>query len=794
MTGARLLIGYVAIYQLAGQRKAIYSTEGIMSKISLYADRTTVEIITGACPHDCPDTCSWQVAVDRTSGKAIDIWGHADHPVTQGRLCGKVDRYLERTYHRDRLLTPLKRVGPKGSGQFRPVGWAEAIADIAANLQRVIAHHGPEAVLPYSYAGTMGFLQGEGVASRFFNHMGASQLARTICSEAGFEGYSYTIGAAEGMETEAFAQAKLILIWGSNTLTSNLHLWPFIQEARKAGARVIVIDPARTRTAQAADEWIAIRPGTDGALALALMHEIIKTNRHDADYVERYTLGFAHLAERVADWTPERAAAITGIPADRIRDLARDYATTRPAAIRINYGLQRHSGGGMAVRTIACLPALVGAWRDYGGGIQLSTSGFARHMTKFNLYRPDLLAGRRPRSINMNRLGDALSLDRTRLARAHHHPRPVSPVPTPEQAGPLVKALIVYNCNPAAVVPDQASVLEGLRREDLFTVVLEHFQTDTADYADYVLPATTQLEHWDLQRAYGHTYLALNRPAIAPVGQSLPNSEIFRRLAAAMGYTEACFQEDDETILRTFVAAQKHPNLAGVTWEKLLQDGYARLNLPSPNRLFAEGNFPTPSGKCEFYSERMARDGYDPLPTYTPPAWQVETGRQGDKTTRRPGDWEAPNVASQNPKPKIQNSLVCISPPAHSFLNSSFANVDRFQVREKEPFLWVHPTDAAARGIKDGEAVAVWNNYGQVRLTAQVTENIIPGTVLAPGIWWNKFSGDGRNINQVTPPDETDMGGGATFYDAVVWVEPVVDDERKGASLPLTTIAEVVMA
>ncbi len=766
-----------------------------MSKITLYAGNPEVDITTGACPHDCPDTCTWQVAVDRLSGKAIDIWGHADHPVTQGRLCGKVDRYLERTYHRDRLLTPLKRVGPKGSGQFRPVGWDEAIADIAANLKGVIARYGPEAVLPYSYAGTMGFLQGEGVASRFFNRMGASQLARTICSEAGFEGYSYTIGASEGMETESFAHSRLILIWGSNTLTSNLHLWPFIQDARKAGARVIVIDPARTRTAQAADEWIAIRPGTDGALALALMHEIIKTNLHDVDYIERYTFGFADLAERVADWTPERAAAITGILADRIRDLARDYATTRPSAIRINYGLQRHTGGGMAVRTIACLPALVGAWRHYGGGIQLSTSGFARHMTKFGLYRPDLLAGRRPRSINMNRLGDALSLDRTRLARAHHHPRPVSPVPTPEGAGPFVKAMIVYNCNPAAVVPDQASVLEGLRREDLFTVVLEHFQTDTADYADYVLPATTQLEHWDLQRAYGHTYIGLNRPAIAPVGQSLPNSEIFRRLAAAMGYTEPCFQEDDETILRTFVGAQKHPNLAGVTWEKLMQDGYARLNLPSPHRLFAEGNFPTPSGKCEFYSERMARDGYDPLPTYTPPAWQdEETGRQEDKKTRRQGEKEVLRNGTRNTQHAAPSTLVCISPPAHSFLNSSFANLERFQGREKEPFLWVHPVDAAERGIEEGARVAVWNEYGQVRLTAQVTENIVPGTVLAPGVWWNKFSGDGRNINQITPPGETDMGGGAIFYDAVVWVEPVANGEYTEAALVLPTVAEMAMA
>ncbi len=382
-----------------------------MSKATDYQNDPFIEIVTGVCPHDCPDTCGWQVAVDRASGRAVDIWGHPDHPVTLGRLCGKVDRYLERVYHPDRLTTPLKRVGPKGSGQFEPVSWDEALPEIARRLSAVIDEHGPEAVLPYSYAGTMGLLQGEGMAQRFFNRMGASRLARTICSEAGFEGYLYSIGAAEGTETEAFAQAKLILIWGSNTLTSNLHLWPFVQEARRSGARVVVIDPARTRTAQAADEWIAIRPGTDGALALAMMHVIIGEGLYDADYVQQHTVGFEQLRERVVEWTPQRASEITGIPAERIIELARAYATTRPAAIRVNYGMQRHRGGGMAMRTIACLPALVGAWRDHGGGIQLSTSGAFRHLDLSGLQRADLLAGRSPRTINMNRLGDALSLD-----------------------------------------------------------------------------------------------------------------------------------------------------------------------------------------------------------------------------------------------------------------------------------------------------------------------------------------------------------------------------------------------
>ena len=725
-----------------------------MAKLELYYDKPAFTVVTGVCPHDCPDTCSWQVAVEKASGQAVALAGHPLHPITRGSLCGKVDRYLEgRTYHAGRLLTPLRRCGPKGSGRFEPVSWSSALATIARRLQETIDGDGPEAVLPFSYSGTLGFLQGEGMASRFFHRLGASQLARTICSEAGFEGYLYTIGAAEGMLPEEFAHARLILIWGSNTLTSNLHLWPFVQQARRQGARLLTIDPANTRTAQASDEWIALHPGTDGALALAMMHVLVDENRCDADYIARYTLGFDRLVERVRDWTPERAASITGIPAQRIVDLARDYALAQPAAIRINYGLQRHYGGGMAVRTIACLPALVGAWRQRGGGIQLSSSGLFRHLDHRGLHRPDLLSGRTPRTFNMNRLGDALSLDPAQRARARYRPRPVDPLPAVEQAGPPVKALIVYNCNPAAVVPDQNAVLAGLRRPDLFTVVLEQFQTDTADYADFVLPATTQLEHWDIHRSYGHGYLALNRPAIAPVGAALPNSEIFRRLAAALHYTDPCFTETDEEILRAWVAAQQHPRFANLGWEQLSATGFYRVEVPSPYLPFAEGNFPTPSGKCEFFSARMADDGYDPLPAYTPPRWQQNT------------------VQTDNPP------LVCISPPAHSFLNSSFANVPRLLRREKQPTLQIHPDDAARRGIGDGDPVSVSNPQGSVCLIAEVTERLIAGTVLAPGLWWPKLSPDQRNINQVTPADETDMGAGACFYDLSVWVTRLEEPE-----------------
>ncbi|NOX62172.1 MAG: molybdopterin oxidoreductase family protein [Chloroflexi bacterium] len=718
-------------------------------------------IITGVCPHDCPDTCSWQVKVDPIDGRALDIWGHPDHPVTQGRLCGKVDRYLERTYHPDRLTAPLKRVGRKGEGRFQTIGWDQAIAEITDRLKAIIAEYGAEAVLPYSYAGTMGVLQGEGMAARFFNRMGASQLARTICSEAGFEGYQYTTGRVIGMEPQDFAHARLILLWGTNTLTSNMHLWPFVQQARKKGARVIVIDPARTRTARAADEWIPIWPGTDAALALAMMQALIAEDRIDHEYIAKATVGFEKLVERVRQFPPEWAESITGIPAERIRELARVYAETQPAAIRVNYGLQRHAGGGMAMRNIVILPALVGAWRYRGGGVQLSSSG-SFYLDKSALKRPDLLGDRHPRTINMIRLGDALSLDPTRLARAHYHPRPIDPIPSPEEAGPPVKALIVYNSNPAAVAPDQAAVTAGLLREDLFTVVLEHFQTDTADYADYVLPATTQLEHWDILKPYGHLFLALNRPAIAPIGQALPNSEIFRRLAAGMGYEDPCFREDDETILRNFIQAQTHPTFEGVTWKRLLAEGFVRLNLPEPYLPFAEGHFPTPSGKCELFSQRMADDGYDPLPAWIPPA----AFKSRTQNPQRLDDSRSSCETSAFEHPP----LMLISPPAHSFLNTTFANMARFQAREIEPMVWLHPQDAAERGVIDRDVVCICNEQGRVQLVARVTEDIMPGVALAPTIWWRKFSPDERNVNWLTDQHETDMGGTAAFYDVRVWL------------------------
>lgn len=680
--------------------------------------------VRGACPHDCPDTCAFITTVEE--GRAVRLQADPDHPVTQGFLCAKVNRYLERTYHHDRLTHPLRRVGAKGDGKFEPVSWDDALADIARRLRGVIDQHGSESILPYSYAGTMGYLQGESMDRRFFHALGASRLDRTICSTAGAAGMRMTVGLNIGADTESVSDADFILLWGTNTLTANPHLWPFVLAAREKGATVICIDPIRTRTARQCDEWIPIRPGTDAALALGMMHVLFAEGLQDDDYIARFTLGADQLRARAAEWTVERVSGTTGVPAETIRSLARRYGKARNGFIRVNYGLQRHAGGGMAVRTIACLPAITGHWRHAGGGIQLSTSkNFAYNAAA--LHRADL--GPAARTINMIKLGDALTL------------------PDAGVGGPPVHALVVYNSNPGAVAPDLNTVRRGLARDDLFTVVLEHFQTDTADYADYVLPATTQLEHWDVHLAYGHHYASLNRPAIAPIGQSLPNTEIFRRLAAAMGLTDPAFRDDDLALIRQALSSE-HPRMQGVTLEALLEKGWVRLNLPRPYAPFAQGNFPTPSGKCEFYSARLADAGFDPLPTYIPPAESPE--RSPDLVARWP--------------------LTLISSPAHQFLNSSFVNVDTLRRSVGTPECVIHPDDAAPRGIRTGAQVEIRNARGAFTVVARVDEGIRRGVVWAPSVWWTKLAPDRRNANTTTSQRETDLGGGATFYDNQVEV------------------------
>ncbi len=689
----------------------------------------SVTVVRGACPHDCPDTCATLITVDG-SGRATRIQGDPSHPVTSGFLCAKVNRYLERTYHPDRLTTPLKRVGPKGSGAFVPCSWEEALTDIGARLDAIRnGPHGPQAILPYSYAGTMGQLQGSSMDRRFFHAIGASRLNRTICAEAGRVGMMMTVGGSIGTDLEGVPDSDLILLWGTNTLTANPHLWPFILDARKKGARVICIDPIRTRTAEQCDEWIALKPGTDAALALGIMHELFTHDWLDHDYIAQYTVGVDALRERAAEWTLERTAEITGIAADRIAALASAYGQAKAAFLRINYGLQRHAGGGMAVRTIACLPALTGHWRYAGGGVSLSTSA-AFGMNKELLQRPDL--GPPARTINMSLLGEALTK------------------PDAGVGGPPVQALIVYNSNPGAVAPDRSAVMQGLAREELLTVVLEHFQTDTADWADYVLPATSQLEHWDVHTAYGHVYATLNRPAIAPMGDALPNTEIFRRLARVMHLDDPCLQDDDLTLIRQALTSN-HARMQGVTFDELLERGWVRLNVPRPYLPFANGGFLTPSGKCEFVSPRLEQMGLDPVPTYIAPYESAESD---------------PMLAARFP-------LQLISSPAHQFLNSTFVNVPTLRRAAKEPECVMHPADAGQRGVANDQVVQIQNDRGTFHARVRVSDGIRPGVIWAPSIWWTKLAGDGRNANDTTSQRLTDMGEGPVFYDNLVEVSAV---------------------
>ena len=668
--------------------------------------------ILGACPHDCPDTCALLTTV--VDGVATRVQGNPAHPMTDGVLCAKVSKYTERTYHPQRVLTPLKRSGPKGCGQFTPVSWDEALSDIALRLH-TIAQRNPQAILPYSYAGTMGLVQGESMDRRFFHQLGASLLDRTICASAGSEALLHTYGGKLGMHMQFFAESQLILIWGSNSIGSNLHFWRMAQEAKRNGARLVCIDPRKSETADKCHEHLQLRPGTDAALALALMHELIVHDWLDHDYIAQHTLGWEQLKARVLQWPPERAAQVCGLPVAQITQLARDYGTTQPAAIRLNYGMQRTRGGGNAVRAIACLPALIGAWRHRAGGLLLSASSHSP-ANRARLQMPQLLGERRPRTINMSTIGNALL----------------------DTAAP-VQALVVYNSNPVAVAPESAKVVQGFAREDLFTVVLEHFMTDTADHADYVLPATTQLEHWDLHTSYGHTDVLLNQPAIAPLGQAKSNAQIFRELAAHMArhdtaFAATHFHDSDAALCRQALEG------SAIDFDHLLQHGFAHQ--PLPDAPFAHGGFATPSGKCEFHSASLQQLGMEPLPDYLP-------------------NYEAPTQ---------QHPLQMISPPARNFLNSTFVNVKTLRHIEGRPVLEMHPDDAAARGIRDGDAVRVFNHRGEHVCHAALNGRARQGLVVGLGIWWRKDGANGTNVNELTHQLLTDMGRAPAFYDCAVQV------------------------
>jgi len=675
------------------------------------------------CALDCPDTCALLVTVE--DGTGTHLRGDPNHPVTRGFLCGKVARYLEREYSPERLLYPQKRAGAKGEGRFERISWDEALETIARRLQATADEFGPEAILPYSYAGTMGLLNGSGMDRRFFHRLGASRLDRTICSSAGIAGLTASIGFRLGTEPEQFAKSKLILAWASNIHGTNVHLWPFVVEARRNGARLYTIDPIRTRTAKLADKHFAIYPGSDLALALGLMHVIIAEKLHDSDYVERFTTGFTGLAERAREYTPERVEALTGLPREEIVGLAREYATVRPAAIRLNYGVQRSERGGTAVRAIASLPALIGSWREEGGGFQLSTSQ-AFQLNKDALEMPELqyrsALGREARVVNMSELGKAL----TGLNE------------------PPVQALVVYNSNPAAIAPNQNLVIQGLRRPDLFTVVLEQFQTDTADYADILLPVTTFLEHTDLYLAYGHYYLQLARPVLPAPGEAKSNVEIFRLLAQGMGFTDACFDDTDDDMIRATLASG-HRFLDGITLEELDARHSVRLNVAAqgePFLPFAEGGFGTPSGKLDFAAEALE---------YVPPS-ESRLG-SAELRTRYPLEM----VCSKN----------------DDSMNSTFGYRD--SVDAQTSVLQMHSLDAEARGIRNGDLVRAFNDRGSLMLKAEVNGTVREGVVRAPSTRWGKRASDKRNVNVLTSDRLTDIGGGPVFFSCLVQVEKCGD-------------------
>ncbi|MDQ2808665.1 MAG: molybdopterin oxidoreductase family protein [Chloroflexota bacterium] len=685
-----------------------------------------LEVKTVICPHDCPDTCAMTATIE--DGRVVKMGARADQPFTKGFLCVKTQYYQERLYSPLRVLYPQRRVGPKGSGQFERISWDAALALIAERFQGIIAEYGAEAILPYSYAGAMGKLAYASMDRRFFGYMGASLLDRTICSTTGTEAYKSVMGTTMGTDPEGFGQARLIIAWGTNPVSTNVHLMPYIHEARRAGATFVVVDPHRSKTAEQADLHIRLNPGTDAALVLAMIHVLVREGLHNAAFLAQHTIGWEALAARAADWPPERAAPITGLTAEAITDFARLYATSRPSAIRLSYGMTRHTNGGQNTRAVLMLPAVTGAWGTVGGGALLSTSG-TFGLNAAALERPDLLArhARRPRTINMIQLAEALT----------------------ELHDPPVKGLLVYNSNPANVAPDQSRVLAGLGREDLFTVVHEQVMTDTARWADLVLPATTAFEYSDLYSAYGHLYVQLSRPAIPAMGEAIPNTELFRRLAAAMGYHDPCFGDSDDDLIRQALTGE-HPFMAGITLERLEAETFIHLTTPTrPFVPFADGVYPTPSGKIELYSESLLRQGVDPVIGYVPEAESPDG---------------SPALAARYP-------IRLLTPAAHHFLNTSFAEMPTMRRKQRRPTIELHPSDAATRGISDGVWVRAFNDRGEAFFVAEVKDSVGPGVACHLSRWWGYYSPAGWNANALTATRPADIGAGGTFHTNLVQVE-----------------------
>ena len=670
-------------------------------------------VVRAACPHDCPDTCAMLVTVE--DGRATRVEGNPDQPVTAGFLCGKVSNYLDRVYSEDRILHPLVRTGRKGEAAFRRASWDEALDRVAAGLRGAIEDHGGESILPYSYAGTQGLIQGDLMSARVMNALGASDLERTICATAGMTGVSATHGISPEVDPELWPLARAVLIWGWNPMSTAPHLWRLLLEARRAGARLIVVDPFRSRTARVADEHLRPHPGTDAALALGMMRAVVDADLQDEEWCRAHTNGYESLLGRLEEYPVERCAELCGVDAETIARVAHEFASGQPSLLRLGVGAQRHRGAPIAYRTIACLPALVGAWRHVGGGCSYIPTATAAAVSEAPLKRQDL----RPadvRRINMSQLGDAL---------------------TDDGLDPPVAALVCWNSNPAQIAPDQTRVLEGLRRQDLFTVVLEQFMTDTAAHADVVLPATTQLEHLDLIFSWGHHYYTLSEPAISPRGEALPNTEIFRLIAARMALDDPCFEESDGELLEALVEGDP----GGIRLEELRAKGFAKVDLGLGEAPHAEGRFGTADGRITFDTRWLGDAGLDPLPHYDPPAEVADEG-----------------LAERFP-------LAMITPKTHLFLNSTFANQRRQHGAQPEPFVVLHPADAAPRGLSDGDRARVWNDRGSFVCPVHVSDDAREGVLVAPMGWWSGDYEGGVSGQATTPQLLTKVGNAPTFND-----------------------------
>ena len=700
-------------------------------------------VVRGACPHDCPDTCAF--IYDVKNGKLVDVTGDPDHPMTRGGLCVKLNGFAEHHYNPERLLYPMRRTGSKGSGAFERISWDDALAEIKRRWTDIIATYGSQAIMPHAYLGHQGTLNGLTSGDAFFNRLGSTVAEKTYCESGSSTAWIMTVGPSGGLDLESLAYAKYIIVWGMNMISTNLHAWPFILEAQKKGAKIVVIDPVRTRTAKQADWHVVIKPGTDGALALGMMNVIIAEGLVDYDYVEKYTLGFDELKARAANYPPERVAEITGIPVADIQTLAREYATTQPSAIRQGVAIERSRGGGQAIRAITCLPALVGAWRHVGGGT--AEMPIWEFPTRFDrICRPDFI---KPgtRVINELELGSALSGEMA--------------------LDPPIKSLFVYNSNPVSQAPAQAKIVQGLQREDLFMVVSELFITDTARYADILLPATMQGEQYDLMVTWGHLYMMLNQPAISAPGECIPNVELFRRLAKTMGFDDTYWDMTDDEMLLEFYDWDS-PQLQGITLDLLKEKGYMRLNVGDPDKRapHAEGNFKTPSGKCEFKSSAAANGNFvvpvwrsmyegmqpgepiDPLPDYIPP-------------------YESPG---SNPDLAKRYPLSIVSPKPHAFLNTQYGNEERQRGRQGEQKILIHPTDARQRNIGNGTVVRVFNDRGAFEGLAELSDDLMPGLVMANVGYWPSLNRSGTSVNSISSDKHCTFGQAGSYSDNLVEV------------------------